>query len=41
MNDIHIASKSVEDVVKVKAELDREFDMKDLGVAARILGIDI
>ena len=41
MDDILIASSSVEDVMKVKVELDKEFDMKDLGVASRILGIDI
>ena len=30
VDDILIQSKSVEDVMKVKAELDKEFDMKDL-----------
>ena len=41
MDDILIASNNVEDVMRVKAELNKEFDMKDLGVASRILGIDI
>ena len=41
MDDILIASNSVEDVMKVMSELNKEFDMKDLGVASRILGIDI
>ena len=30
-----------EDVMKVKAELNKEFDLKDLGATSRILGIDI
>src|SRR3954464_4524879 len=41
VNDILIASNNVEDVMRVKAELNKEFDMKDLGAASRILGIDI
>ena len=41
MDDILIASNNVEDVMKVKDELDKEFDMKDLGAAYTILGIDI
>ena len=41
MDDILIASNNVEDVMRVKAELNKEFDMKDLGGASRILGIDI
>ncbi|XP_058782988.1 uncharacterized protein LOC131657627 [Vicia villosa] len=41
VDDILIASNSVEDVMRVKAELNKEFDMKDLGAASRILGIDI
>lgn len=41
MDDIFIESKNVENVMKVKVELDKEFDMKDLGVASRILRIDI
>ena len=41
VDDILIASNSVEDVMKVKAELNKEFDMKELGAVSRILGIDI
>ena len=41
MDDILIARNNVEDVMRVKAELNKEFDMKDLGAASRILGIDI
>ena len=41
VDDILIASNNVEEVMRVKAELNKEFDMKDLGVASRILGIDI
>src|SRR4051812_38974863 len=40
VDDILIASKNVEDVMRVKAKLNKEFDMKDLGAASRILGID-
>ncbi|XP_050888643.1 uncharacterized protein LOC127093784 [Lathyrus oleraceus] len=35
------SSNNVEDVMKVKVELNKEFDMKDLGAASRILWIDI
>lgn len=41
MDDILIESKNVEDVTKVEAKLNKEFNMKDLGVGSRILGIDI
>lgn len=41
MEDILIASNNVENVMKVKDKLDKEFDVKDLGVATKILGIDI
>lgn len=41
VDDILIARNNVEDVMKVKAELNKEFDMKNLGAAFRILGIDI
>lgn len=41
MDDILIANNRVKDVTKVKVELDKKFDMKDLRVASRILGIDI
>src|ERR1051325_12033626 len=38
---ILIASNNVEEVMRVKAELNKEFEMKDLRAASRILGIDI
>lgn len=41
LDDILIARNNVKDVMKVKVGLDKEFDMKDLGDASRILGIDI
>jgi hypothetical protein len=41
VDDILIESNNVKDVMKVKDELNKEFDMKDLGAASRILGIDI
>ena len=41
MLDILIASNNVEEVLRVKDELNKEFEMKDLGSASRILGIDI
>ena len=36
-----VASKSMAEINKLKAQLARTFDMKDLGVAKQILGIDI
>ena len=36
-----IASNSKSEVEKLKSELSREFEMKDLGVAKRILRIEI
>lgn len=41
VDDILITSNNVEDVMKVEDELDKEFDMKDLGSTSRIFGIDI
>lgn len=41
MDDILIANNIVKVVMKVKVELKNEFDMKDLGVASKILGIHI
>lgn len=41
VDDILIQNNHVEDVMKVKAEIDKEFDMKDMGVTTRILGIGI
>eukprot|EP00253_Pinus_taeda_P021613 PITA_21613 len=36
-----IASKSMEEINKLKAQLPRTFDMKDLGEAKHILGMEI
>eukprot|EP00253_Pinus_taeda_P020909 PITA_20909 len=36
-----IASKSMEEINRLKAQLSRMFDMKDLGVAKHILGLEI
>ena len=41
VDDILIASNSKSEVEKLKSELSREFEMKDLGAAKRILGIEI
>lgn len=41
VDDMLIASKSMSEVKKLKAELSSEFEMKDLGAARRILGMDI
>ncbi|CAA7047040.1 unnamed protein product [Microthlaspi erraticum] len=41
VDDMLLAAKSITEVNKLKAELSREFEMKDLGAASRILGIDI
>lgn len=41
MDDILLASNNVDDFKKVKVEFNKELDMKDLGAASRILGIDI
>ena len=41
VDGILVVSNNVEDVMRVKAKLNKEFDMKDLGVASEILGIDI
>ena len=41
MDDILIESNNVEDLIKVKVKLNKEFDMKDLGVASIIFRIDI
>src|ERR1051325_1148699 len=40
VDDILIESNNVEEVMRVKVELNKEFKMKDLGAASRILGID-
>lgn len=41
MDDILIANNNVKDLIKVKVELNKEFNMKDLRDAFGILGIDI
>lgn len=41
VDDILIANNNVNDVIKVKVEHDKEFDVKDMGDASEILGIDI
>ena len=41
VDDILIAAKSIVEVNKLKLLLSREFDMKDLGIAKKILEIEI
>eukprot|EP00253_Pinus_taeda_P024271 PITA_24271 len=41
VDDMLIASKSMEEIKRLKAQLSRKFDMKDLGAAKHILGIEI
>ncbi|PHU26198.1 Retrovirus-related Pol polyprotein from transposon TNT 1-94 [Capsicum chinense] len=41
INDILIAVKDVREIIKVKAQLSKEFEMKDLGAAKKILGMEI
>ena len=41
VDDILIPNNHVDGVIKVKAKLDKEFNMKDMGAPSRILGIDI
>lgn len=41
MDDMLIVAKSVRKVNKLKTLLSKKFDMKDLDVAKRILGIEI
>jgi len=41
VDDILIANNSEPEVRKVKSKLNSEFEMKDLGVARKILGIEI
>jgi hypothetical protein len=36
-----IAAKSMKEVTALKAQLSRKFDMKDLGDAKKILGMEI
>jgi len=41
VDDILIVVKNFHDVIGLKTLLSQEFDMKDLGVAKKILGMDI
>ena len=41
MDDMLIAAKSMSEVNKLKTLLSGEFDMKDLGAATKILGMEI
>jgi hypothetical protein len=41
VDDMLIVAKSMKEVVALMAQLSREFDMKDLGVAKKILGMEI
>jgi hypothetical protein len=41
VDDMLIAAKSIVEVNKLKVLLSKEFDMKDLGVAKKILGMKI
>ena len=41
VDDIPIAAKSKEEIRTVKAQLNNEFEMKDLGAAKKILGMEI
>src|ERR1044071_4301373 len=41
VDDMLIAAKSKSDIQKLKASLSTEFEMKDLGAARKILGVEI
>ena len=41
VDDMLIASKSMSEINDLKAQLSKTFDMKDLGAAKQILGIEI
>jgi hypothetical protein len=41
VDDMHIATKSIVEVNKLKVLLSREFDMKDLDATKKILGMEI
>ena len=41
VDDMLIAGKNIDDIVELKALLGKEFDMKDLGAAKKILGMEI
>ena len=41
VDDMLIAAKSMSEINKLKTLLSREFDIKDLGAAKKILGMEI
>ena len=41
VDDMLVAAKSRQEIMKLKCLLSSEFDMKDLGAAKKILGIEI
>jgi hypothetical protein len=41
VDDMILASKSITEINRLKAQIARTFDMKDLGAARRILGMEI
>eukprot|EP00253_Pinus_taeda_P014092 PITA_14092 len=41
VDDMLLASKSIEEINRLKAQMARTFDMKDLGAARQILGMEI
>ena len=41
VDDMLIVSKSTDEINRLKAQMAMTFDMKDLGVAKKILGIEI
>ena len=41
VDDMEIASKSKDEIEKLKTQLNQEFKMKDLGEAKKILGMEI
>ena len=41
VDDMLVAAKSKQEIVKLKSLLSSEFDMKDFGAAKKILGIEI
>ena len=41
VDDILLASKSIDEINRLKAHMARTFDMKDLGAARQILGMEI
>ena len=41
VDDMLIVAKDKEEIRRVKAQLSKEFEMKDLGLAKKILGMEI